>query len=76
MVFVALPLPPSPYVTVDQVFGFLFFLVLEEGRGLLTLLLPADSEGNCIFKFAYAGDCKLVVEQSSSRAAKNFDKIK
>ena len=54
-------------------FGLLlFFLVLDEGKGSLTHLLPVGLAGNWFFASAFALGCRLVEETSTSRN-KNFE---
>ena len=47
-----------------------FFLVLDDGKSLLTHLLPAGFRSDCFLVFAFALGCRLIVEQSSSRTTK------
>ncbi len=53
--------------------GILFFLVLDEGIGALTLLLPVALVGGCVFCSATVLGCRLVVEQTSSRPEEPFN---
>jgi hypothetical protein len=55
------------FITVDQNLGFFVFLVLDESRAALTLLLPMDCVGYCALRSATDLGCWLVVEQTTSR---------
>ena len=50
-----------------RILAVLFFLLVDNGNGLLTYLLLAGFGADCFFSFASAYGCRLVEEQNTSR---------
>jgi hypothetical protein len=58
------------HVTIDQIFGWFVFLVVEEESAALTHHLPKQTAKDCIYASAFKTSCGQVVATSTSRTAK------